>query len=75
MQNLDLKEELILNQLKEGLTMAAKLIVEICGGEVSNFDIQETLKFKKKIIKFDPKLVSRSIGIKLKKKILLKYSK
>ena len=28
--------------------MAAKLIVDICGGEVSNFDIQETIKFKKK---------------------------
>ena len=27
--------------------MAAKLITEICGGEISNFDIQETQKFKK----------------------------
>ena len=54
--------------VKEGLSMASKLIVDICGGEVSNFDIQETIKFKKKIIKFDPKLVSRTIGINVKDK-------
>ena len=48
--------------------MAAKLILEICGGEVSNFDIQETVKLKKKIIKFDPQLVSRIIGINVKEK-------
>ena len=54
--------------VKEGLTMASKLIIEICGGEVSNFDIQETIKFKKKIIKFDPKLVSKTLGINVKEK-------
>ena len=54
--------------VKEGLLMAAKLILEICGGEVSNFDIQETVKLKKKIIKFDPQLVSRIIGINVKEK-------
>ena len=54
--------------VKEGLAMAAKLIVQICGGEVSNFDIQETIKFKKKTIKFDPKLVSKTIGINVKEK-------
>tara|TARA_B100001741_G_scaffold112322_1_gene92291 strand:+ start:216 stop:2597 length:2382 start_codon:yes stop_codon:yes gene_type:complete len=57
--------------VKEGLTMASKLIIEICGGEVSNFDIQETIKFKKKIIKFDPKLVSRTIGINVKEKNIM----
>jgi phenylalanyl-tRNA synthetase beta chain len=54
--------------VKDGLLMAVKLIVEICGGEVSNFDIQETIKYKKKIIKFDPKLVSKTIGIDVKEK-------
>ncbi len=54
--------------VKEGLKMAAKLIVDICGGKVSNFNIQETLKFKKKIIKLDPKLVSRTVGINIKEK-------
>ena len=43
--------------VKEGLEMAAKLITEICGGEVSNFDIQETQKFRKKTIKFKSNLV------------------
>ena len=33
--------------VKIGLETAAKLITEICGGEVSNFDIQKTHKFKK----------------------------
>ena len=54
--------------VKAGLTMASKLIVDICGGEVSNFDIKATTKLKKKIIKFDPKLVSRTIGINVKEK-------
>ena len=58
--------------VKDGLLLASKLIVEICGGEVSNFDIQETVKFKKKTIKFDPKLVSRTIGINVKEKDIVK---
>ncbi len=58
--------------VKEGLAMASKLIVEICGGEVSNFDVKETIKFKKKIIKFDSKLVSRTIGINIKEKDVTK---
>ena len=47
--------------------MATKLIVDICGGEVSSFDIQKQ-KNSKKIIKFNPKLVSRTIGINVKDK-------
>ena len=58
--------------VKEGLEMAAKLITEICGGEVSNFDIQETQKFKKKIIKFNSNLVSKTIGIKINEKDIIK---
>ena len=54
--------------VKDGLAIASKLIVDICGGEVSNFDIQETIKFKKKTIKFDTKLVSKTIGINVKDK-------
>ena len=30
--------------VEEGLAMASKLITEICGGEVSNFDIQQIQK-------------------------------
>ena len=58
--------------VKEGLEMAAKLITEICGGEISNFDIQETQKFKKKIIKFNPNLVSKTIGIKINEVDIIK---
>ena len=58
--------------VEEGLAMASKLITEICGGEVSNFDIQQIQKFKKKIIKFDTKLVSKTIGIKVSEKQIIK---
>ncbi len=58
--------------VKEGLEIAAKLITEICGGEVSNLDIQETQKFKKKIIKFNSNLVSKTIGIKINQKEIIK---
>ena len=60
------------NSVKEGLEIAAKLITEICGGEVSNFDIQETQKFRKKIIKFNSNLVSKTIGIKINEKNIIK---
>ena len=58
--------------INQGLEMAAKLITEICGGEISNFDIQESQKFKRNIINFDPKLVSRTIGISVKEKDIIK---
>ena len=58
--------------VKEGLEMAAKLITEICGGEVSHFDIQETHKFRKKTIKFKSNLVSKTIGIEIKEKDIIK---
>ncbi len=58
--------------VKEGLEMATKLITEICGGEVSNFDVQQIQKFKKKIIKFDSGLVSKTIGIKISDKDIIK---
>ena len=58
--------------VKQGLETAAKLITEICGGEVSNFDIQQTQKLKKKSIKFDTKLVSKTIGIKVNENDIIK---
>ena len=58
--------------VKQGLETAAKLITEICGGEVSNFDIQQTQKLKKKTIKFDTKLVSKTIGIKVNENDIIK---
>ena len=45
-----------------GLDSAIELILEICGGEVSKFDLQQTKKFKDFEIKFDPKMVSKTVG-------------
>tara|TARA_B100000989_G_scaffold50939_1_gene33783 strand:+ start:342 stop:2720 length:2379 start_codon:yes stop_codon:yes gene_type:complete len=56
---------------KEGLEIAAKLIVDICGGEVSKFDIQKTSSYKLKKINFDTKLVSKTLGIEIKEKDII----
>ena len=45
-----------------GLDSAVELILEICGGEVSKLDVQQTKKFKDLEIKFDPKMVSKTVG-------------
>ena len=45
-----------------GLDLAVELILEICGGEVSKFDVKQTKKFKDLEIKFDPKMVSKTVG-------------
>ena len=52
--------------IKIGLEAAVDLVVNICGGEVSNFDIQQIKKHKSLEIKFDPSLVSKTVGIKIK---------
>ena len=39
-----------------GLSKAAELISEICGGKISNFDIQQTDKHEKNKIKFNVSL-------------------
>ena len=46
MQSLDLKEELIHYQLNKDLKEQLNLIKEICGGEVSKFDIQKIENIK-----------------------------
>ena len=53
------------DSIKIGLQEAAKLIIEICGGDVSKIDIQKIKKFKKKIIKFDPNLVTKTVGVNI----------
>ena len=57
--------------IKEGLEIAANLIQKICGGQISSFDIQETKKFKNNIIKFNPKIVSKTIGVNIKEKSIV----
>ncbi len=54
------------NSILIGLEKASEMIVEICGGEVSKFDIQSTKKIIIKKISFDPNLASKTIGIEIK---------
>ncbi len=54
------------NSILIGLEKASKMIVEICGGEVSKFDIKSTKKIIVKKISFDPNLASKTIGIEIK---------
>ena len=54
------------NSILIGLEKASEMIVEICGGEVSKFDIKSTKKIIVKKISFDPNLASKIIGIEIK---------
>ena len=60
------------NSIESGLEAAADLITSICGGEVSKFDIQQNKKFKSLEINFDPGIVTKTIGIKVKSNQILK---
>ena len=62
MLNLDLKEELILNRLKWDYKKR-KLIIEICGGEVSKFDIKASKK-QKNILIFKYHYLKKSLVLK-----------
>ncbi len=54
--------------IEQGLNKAAKLIKDICGGEVSKIDIQKMSQFKKKKIKFNIKLFEKISGFKIPSK-------
>jgi len=55
-----------------GLTKAAQLITEICGGKISKFDVQKIEKDKKNKIKFKLSLFERIAGFKIKDKHIIK---
>ena len=55
-----------------GLKKATQLIVEICGGKASKFDIQTIQKYKKNKIKFKTSLFERIVGLKIKDKQIIK---
>ena len=55
-----------------GLARAAKLITEICGGNISKFDIQKIEKDKKNKIKFNIKLFEKVAGFKIQDKEIIK---
>ncbi len=48
-----------------GLSKAAELISEICGGKISNFDIKKTDKYEKNKIKFKVSLFEKITGFKV----------
>ena len=47
------------------MSKAAELISEICGGKISNFDIQKTDKHEKNKIKFNVSLFEKITGFKV----------
>ena len=55
-----------------GLEKASDMIVKICGGEVSKFDIQSTKKIEIKKILFKPSLASKTIGITINTNEIIK---
>jgi phenylalanyl-tRNA synthetase beta chain len=61
--------------IEHGLNRAAKLIKEICGGEVSKIDIQTISKFKKTKIQFDLKLFEKISGFKILSKEIISILK
>jgi len=60
------------NSIALGLEKASEMITEICGGEISKIDIKKTKKTEFKKILFDPKLVSKTIGIEIKLNEIIK---
>lgn len=53
------------NSIKEGLELATDLILKICGGEASKFQITEKRKQKNKIINFQVEKFEKLIGISI----------
>jgi len=60
------------NSISIGLEKASEMIVKICGGVVSKFDIQSTKKIEIKKILFDPRLASKTVGIQIKTNEIIK---
>ena len=58
--------------VEQGLIKAAKLIKEICGGEVSKFDIQKIEKTKNNLVKFDTSLFEKVTGFSIDQKEMIK---
>ncbi len=60
------------NSISAGLERASEMIIKICGGEVTKFDIQNIKNIVPKKIPFDPNLVPKTIGIQIKKNEIIK---
>jgi len=57
--------------IEQGLERAAMLIQEICGGVVSEFDIQKIKDVKKESLKFNPSLFEKITGFNIDKKEMI----
>ncbi len=53
--------------IEQGLKKASNLIKEICGGKVSEFDIQKIEKYENKSLEFNPAMFEKITGIKIEK--------
>ena len=58
--------------IEAGLIKAADLIKEVCGGEVSKFDIQRLEEEKTNKVKFEISLFEKITGFKIEKKEIIK---
>ena len=61
--------------IEQGLEKAAILIQEICGGKVSEFDVQKIEDYEDKSLKFDPSLFKKTTGIEIENNEILKILK
>ncbi len=59
------------NSIETGLQKAAEMVTEICGGEVSNFQIIKTKKIPTKKILIENDFPSKVLGIKIKNNEIL----
>tara|TARA_Y100001970_G_scaffold290878_1_gene426082 strand:+ start:358 stop:2766 length:2409 start_codon:yes stop_codon:yes gene_type:complete len=58
--------------IETGLSKAAQLISEICGGKISKFNVVKTAKIKKNQIKFKISLFKKITGFEVKEKEIIK---
>ncbi len=60
------------NFVIEGLELATKMIIDICGGKPGKITVAEKGKLKSNKIKFDPKLIEKISGISISEKEIKK---
>jgi phenylalanyl-tRNA synthetase beta chain len=58
--------------IEQGLKKASKLIQEICGGKISEFDIQRIEKYENKSLEFNPTMFEKITGVKIEKHEMVK---
>ena len=58
--------------IEQGLKKASNLIQEICGGKVSEFDIQKIEKYENKSLEFNITMFEKITGIKIEKDEIMK---